>query len=195
MTYELSVDRSHLERALCIFGKQLRKVKASERAILGFDGKYLTIECRHVVAHAQGSGTWPGNAYVSASLINALAVSPFARDRVTVSCDGVNLQFGPVKLGCRWQPVSSQLQDLPGVQDWMRGLAISYLMPRGQVVADGLAREVEEAEQKLAALVNRAAKTLAPLGISVADVEALVVRRLEERYVRRSDESGGPANN
>ena len=49
------------------------------------------------------------------------------------------------------------LLDLPATRDWIQALAIRYTRSRGQIIREGLALEVREAERKLDALVARAA--------------------------------------
>ena len=185
MDYRLAVDRRHVVLALRLFQSRLRRPKGHERAILGFDGNFFTIEARDTMATAQAVGSWPGNASVSVSLLAALLAAPPVEDPVTVTCDGEHVQFGPVKLGCRWQPVSRQLLKLPPAADWIRGLALSYTQPRGVLVQQGLVREVGASKRKLSIIVAKAAKSLAPLGITTEDVQAFVERQLEERYVGR----------
>ncbi len=185
MDYRLAVDRRHVVLALRAFGPRLRRLKGHERAILGFDGSYFTIEARDTFAIARAVGAWPGNANVSASLLVALCAAPPAEDSIVVTRDGEHLQFGPVKLSCHWQPVSRQLLKLPPAADWIRGLALSYTQPRGVLVQQGLVREVEASKRKLSTVVAKAAKSLAPLGITEGDVQAFVERRLEEQYVGR----------
>lgn len=182
MPYELSVDAAHLDRAWRMFGPHIRKVKAYERAILGFDGRYLTIEARNVMTHAQAIGYWPGNASVAASTVAALALAPLPGDRVKVTCDGTSVRFGPVKVGCIWQPISAEALDLASVPDWLRGIAIKFSMSRSAIVRDGLADDVQAAERRLAALVTRAAKTLAPIGITEGELQWFVNACLEHRY-------------
>src|SRR5205809_1137799 len=76
MDYRLAVDRRHVVLALRLFERRLRRLKGNERAILGFDGSYFTIEARDTTAIAQAVGAWPGNANVSASLLVALCAAP-----------------------------------------------------------------------------------------------------------------------
>src|SRR5436309_2527983 len=149
MDYRLAVDRRHVVLALRLFERRLRRLKGHERAILGFDGSYFTIEARDTTAIAQAVGAWPGNANVSASLLVALCAMPPAEDPIIVTCDGERVQFGPVKLSCRWQPVSDQLRELPPAADWVRGLMLSYTRSRGMLVQQGLVKEVEASQRKL----------------------------------------------
>ncbi len=62
------------------------------------------------------------------------------------------------------------LLDLPATRDWIQALAIRYTRSRGQIIREGLALEVREAERKLDALVARAARLPVPLGGPPGDV-------------------------
>ena len=66
--------------------------------------------------------------------------------------------------------------------EWQEALALKYTLPRGRIIAEGRGSEIKAAERRLAAVLRRVAKTLAPMGVSLADVETLVERRLAERY-------------
>jgi hypothetical protein len=114
--------------------------------------------------------------------VYALAKVPPPADPVIVTCDGERLQIGPVKVACKWQPVSSSLLTHPSQPEWLEGIALKYTMPRGRIIAEGRGPEVRAAERRLGAIVRRVAKTLTPTGVTLADLEALVERRLAERY-------------
>ncbi len=185
MQYRLSVDRGHVLQGLRLFKRTRRKTHRPETAIIGFDGRCLTLEAQGTTMFAQAIGAWPGNAHVSAMLVTALAEVPPADDPIIVSFADGYLHFGPLKVGCKWQPVSSALLALPATRDWVQALAISYQRSRGDILADGLTDEVRAAHQQLGKLIQRVAKSLAPLGVTAADIQQLVERRLEERYVHR----------
>jgi hypothetical protein len=68
--YELSVDRGHVLQGLQTF-RVPRKVKPRDRAILGFDGSYLTVEAFDQMFVARATGSLPGNAHVGATLFEA----------------------------------------------------------------------------------------------------------------------------
>ena len=181
MDYRLSVDRAHLVQGLRRLGKAARKQKRV-RAIIGFDGSYLTVEVGNFAFLAQATGAWPGNAEVAPAVVFALAEVPPIEDPVIVTCDGEHLHFGPIKAECKWQPVSTALLMQPRQAEWHEALALKYTLPRGRIIAEGRGAEIRVAERKLAATVRRVAKALAPMGVTVADVELLVDRRLAERY-------------
>jgi len=182
MDYRLSVDRANLIRGLTLVRKTVRRVRRAGQAIIGFDGTYLTVEAGIVTFLAHAIGAWPGNAIVNDSLVHALAAVPPINDPIIVTCDGEQLHFGPLKVACKWQPVSSLLLEVPARREWIESLALKYTLPRGRIIAEGLGSEVAAAERKFTALVRRIAKSLAPMGVTAADIEALVERRMAERY-------------
>lgn len=185
MDYRLSVDRQHVLEGLRRLKTRRRKLARRETAIFGFDGSYLTIESDDTVVLAHAVGAWPGNAYVSPLFVRALAAALPTADPIIATCDGDRLRFGTTAMICKWRPVSDTLLDLPPARDWIQALAIRYTRSRGQIIREGLALEVREAERKLDALVARAAKMLVPLGVPPGDVHDLVERRLETRYGAR----------
>ena len=182
MDYRLSVDRRHVLQGLKLRKKTVRKVQRTDGAILSFDGSFLAVEGNHATFVADAIGAWPGNAIVPATLVDALAAAPPEDDPITVSCDGVYLRFGPLKLACKSQPVSAIVLERAPQPEWIEALALKYALPRARINAEGRGSEVDAAERKLRKLVRRIAKSLGPMGVSLADVEMLVERRLAERY-------------
>ena len=181
MEYQLSVDRNHLLNGL----KRIqipRKIRRSQKAILGFDGRFFSIEALNCVIVASAYGMWPGNACVSAQFVCALALGLPAGDPVNVVCDGEHLRLGTLTISCTWQPVSETLLDVPAAPDWIEALSLKYRASRGRILADRLAPEIAKAERKLAAVISKVAKSLAPLGITEKDIQALIDERLVERY-------------
>jgi len=190
--YELLVDRGHVLQGLQIF-RVPRTVRPRDRAILGFDGAYLTVEAFDQMFVARATGAWSGNARVSATFVAALKQAVPAVDPLVLRCDGERVSIGTMRIDCEWQPVSETLTRAPAVRDWVATLALRYTMPRGRIVTQGLAKEVADAEHKLSQLVVRVAKSLGPLGVTTQDVRSLVEMRLGERYGGRQAE--GAAGN
>ena len=182
MDYRLAVDRQHVLQGLKLVRKTVQRVHKSDRALVGFDGGWLTVEAGAVTFVAQATGAWPGNAIVSATLVRALATVPPTEDPIIVTCDGEHLRFGALKVVCKWQPVSSMVLARSRQPEWFEAIALKYTLPRARIIAEGRGAEVSAAERKLIALVRRVAKSLAPMGVTTADIEALVERRLAERY-------------
>lgn len=179
----LAVDRGHVQYAVKAFAKLVRKVKPAERAEIGFDGVCMTLEARDMRFMARATGEWPGTAIVSAALVHALAAALPPDDPIIVSCHGTELRFGPLKLACKWEPISAvALSRTRAWPEWIEGIMLKYILPRARIAAAGRLDEVRFAEKRLEALIRRVARSLGPLGVTVDDVTTLVERRLAERH-------------
>lgn len=186
MAYDLAVDRRELVNGLRRFIRT--EVWPSQKAVVGFDGRFFSIRAanRVIVAHAQG--TWPGLAYVRANVIIAMALAPPTGEPVRIWCDGKRVRFGSFVVMCAWQPISATLLSLPAAPDWIEALSREYRTGRGQTVVDGAkVGRLVKSEQQLARLVSRAAKPLAALGVTEEDIRSLIERRLAQRHVRPTD--------
>ena len=181
MTYELSVNGNDLRNGLVHF-KTRRKIKSHEKAVLAFDGRYLSIEALDKVLVAGADGIWPGIAYVTAGVVVAFASAPPAGDSVMLSCDGERVRLGSLTVGCKWQPVSHTLMRIDAVPDWIEALSLKYRAHRSEMVSGKHRAAISEAETKLTKLIGQVAKKLAPVGITEDDLRRLVEQRLVERY-------------
>ena len=180
MGYGLAVDRRELISGLRRFIRA--EVWPSQKAVIGFDGRFFSIKAANRVIVAHANGTWPGLAYVRPNAIVAMALAPPEGEPVQVSCDGKRLKFGSFTVMCAWQPVSVTLLSLPGAPDWLEALSREYRASRTQSLLDGSSDyRVIKSEQQLARLVSRAAKPLAALGITENDIRSLIEKRLALR--------------
>jgi hypothetical protein len=186
MEYQLQVDRYHLLDGLQKFRTRRRRFRASEKALFAFDGRFLSIEALDVVVVAQANGVWPGVASVGVQFVVALArVPPTGEGTIEIACRDNHLKVGSLTVGCEWQPVSHSLLKLPAAPDWIEALSLKYRGTRGQILAGGHNFSIERAERKLHKVVARAAKLLAPLGVTQQDLRVLVDDRLAKRYAVR----------
>lgn len=184
MTYQLAVNRHDLLHGLQHFKPKRKKIKvlASRKAVLGFDGRFFSIEALDRIVAAHAEGTWPGLAYISANALLALAIAPPDGDPVIVRCDGQRLSVGSWNVTCEWQPASQSLLKLPAAPDWIEALSLKYRAARGHIWAGGYDKDIANAEKQLTKLIARVAKPLSPLGITERDIRSLVEARLAERY-------------
>lgn len=148
MQYELRVNQNDLLEGLKRFAprnsrelrklqKTLAKVRGKPMALLGFDGKFFSIEALDRVIAAKAEGKWPGLACVSANLVVALATAPPAGDPVIVTCDKEHLRFASLTVGCTWQSVAHTLLQLPAAPDWVEALSLKYRSTRAQILLGG----------------------------------------------------------
>jgi hypothetical protein len=92
-----------------------------------------------------------------ADIVPAARTSRRAGDPLVVHCDGARVWIGSMKIDCQWQPVSQSLMKIPAARDWIAALALRYFLPPGRIATEGLTKEVENTERKLARLVARVA--------------------------------------
>lgn len=189
MTYQLSVNGDDLRNGLGHF-KTRRKIKPSERAILAFDGSYLSIEALDKVLVAGADGVWPGIAYVTANMVVAFASAPPTDERIVLGCDGKRVRFGSLTVGCEWQPVSRELMRATAIPDWVEALSLKYRAHRSVMITGRNKAAVAEAESKLTKLLELVSKKLAPVGVTAEDLRQLVEKRLAERYAGQQPSKG-----
>jgi hypothetical protein len=186
VSYELVVDGGHLRQGLRWFEK-VRKIRATEKALISFDRTFMLVEALDRGFVARASGEWPGTAKVNATLVAALAKAPPAAEDVRVAYADGKLRIGSLSVACEWQPVSVSMMNIRAAPDWVEALAMKYRLPRGRIVAEGLAERVEDAERQMDRLIVRCAKSLAPLHVSEADLRELVEKRLIAHLRREPD--------
>lgn len=177
------VERYDLIHGLQQF-KIRRRIRPTEKAILGFDGRFFSIEALERVMVSNATGVWPGLAYISAASIVALARIPPIGDPVKVICNGGRVQIGTLSTGCTWTPVSRTLARLPAAPDWIQALSLKYRATRAEIINEDMQVEIQEAERKLALLIAQIAKRMAPLGVTETetDLRKLAEARLAERF-------------
>jgi len=146
--------------------------------LLGFDGKFFSIEALDRVITAKAEGKWPGLASVSANLIVALAIAPPAGDSIIVTCHKEHLRIASMTMGCTWQSVAHTLLKLPAASDWIEALSLKYRSTRAQILNGGYQRDIQNAERKLDKLIIKVAESLASLGVSEQDIRLLIETRL-----------------
>jgi hypothetical protein len=178
MQYELTVDRRELVNGLRRFIR--KEVWPSQKAVIGFDGRFFSIKAsnRAIVAHAEG--TWPGLAYVRSNAIIALALAPPDAEPLRICCDGKRITFGTYAIFCAWQPISSTLLSLPATPDWVEALSRGYRSSsaRNRTCEPTQGKITTKSEQQLARLVAQAVKALYELGITEQDIRSLLDKRL-----------------
>ncbi|MGC2519347.1 MAG: hypothetical protein WA373_09625 [Burkholderiales bacterium] len=179
MEYRLSVGLKEFRLALGRF-KTRKKVRVRERAMLGFDGSFLSIEAIGLVAAMHAEGQWPGVAVIPAEYITTLARVPPKLDPVVLTCDGARVKIETISFPCTWQPVSNILLEMDGAPEWVQALLLKYRRTRGEILANKLQPKIDDAERQLEKLLRRTAKHLAPLGVTIDDLRKLIELRLQK---------------
>jgi len=192
--YQLVVDGGHLRQGLRWYEKT-RKIRAADKALISFDRSFMQVEALDYAFVARADGAWPGTAKVSATVLAALAKAPPTSEDVQVSFGDGKLRIGRLAVTCTWEPVSGVILGAPAASDWIAALSLKYRIPRPQIVLDGLAPKVADAERQLGKLVARCAKSLAPLHVTEADLHEMIERRLiEHAQVNRGPDEAARQN-
>src|SRR5690242_8838951 len=123
--FELAADRAHVLAGLRTL-RLPRNVRAGNRAVVSFDGRCAFFEAFGQSFWAAASGAWPGNAYVNASLVAALARVPPTGDPLIIRCNRALLTIGATTVGCQWRPVSDMLMRAPAARDWLVSLSLPH---------------------------------------------------------------------
>ncbi len=181
MDYELLVDGQHLREGAKIF-KLRRKVRASDKATVGFADGNAVIGALERGFVARATGLWPGVAETSAAIWVALGKCPPTGDEIHICYSEGRLKIGNITIHATWLPISATLLAAPAAPDWVSALGLKHRVPPPEAVALGYTGQIAEAERKLSLLLARTAKSLSALGITEEDLHALVRRRLTERW-------------
>ena len=169
--------------------KPFLKTKAPRR---GESGEFmLTLEKGHLVFRyggvettAAAEGNWPGAAYVFRMNILQIAKVPPIKDPVVVEVTGERIKIEGFSTDCRWTPADTvsppPFKNEPPAPKNVKDTTFPTLVSMGldyspdKVASLGLTVQVNAAKRKKDQLVEEAAKILAPLGITAADLQMLV---------------------
>ena len=189
MVCRLAVHRGHLLEGFRALqptrkpSKRALRENLRAKALLAFDGRFLSIEAfeRTIVAGAEGD--WPGLATISGNALLALVMAPPGGDPLIFEYAEGRLKVGTWAVSCEWQPISHKLLDLPAAPDWVETLALKFYATRAQILAGGYDPQIRLAERQLDKLVKRTVKGLSAFGVTEQDIRSLIETRLAQRYV------------
>lgn len=174
----LQVSRAEFVAATKPFSKKRAKL---DRALLAYDGTFLSIESGEITAVMHATGEWHGQATFSPSILRALATVPPAQDPITIFYADGHLLIGSMTIACDWRRESqSMIEDIenPSLLDL---IAMERTMSRGELAGTELGKRIRSAQQKMERRLKNAAVQLEELGITENDLRALVEQRLSAR--------------
>lgn len=174
----LQVSRAEFVSATKPFAAKRAKL---DRALLAYDGTFLSIESGEIAAVMRSSGEWHGQATFSPTILRALATVPPAQDPITISYADGHLLIGSMAIACDWRRESqSMIEDIenPTLLDL---IAMGRTMSRGELAGTELGKRIRSAQQKMERRLKNAAAQLDEMEINENDLRALVERRLSTR--------------
>lgn len=162
-----------LRRLIQVIGR-----RRAPEAILSFDVNRLLVHVGGAEFSVPASGHWSGEARVAVPGLRALARVPPRFDPVEIRFARGQLRIENFSMACRWQLPGTAILEVPVDRSLATTLRLMQQHGPDDLEQSGLARLVAEAVREKQRRIAAAARQLAPLGVSPADVAALVATRL-----------------
>lgn len=166
--------------------KRAIKVFARKRLVLGpsllaYENGFLSIESGEVAAVMRADGSWHGRATFSGEVLRAIATVPPGQDPLPIAYADGHLLIGSITVACFWHSASQAfIYDLenPSLIDL---LALGRTLPRSEMKGSELGKRVKGAMGLAEQRIRKAAGQLTDLGVSEAEIRALVEVRIAAR--------------
>lgn len=193
MKNELSVPLLEFKRAMSRFReygrikpirKGRKKPALSPEALIAFSDGFLSFEVGELVVAVRAEGEWHGRASISAQLLGVLALAPPIEDPVAIIFDGDRLQISTVTMRCDWDQDGAHLIQRVENPDIIDLLALDRTVPRSEFHGTDLGKRITQAKRAAGGAVTRAAKLLAKLGITEAELWDMVEIQVKERMTQ-----------
>ena len=149
--------------------------------LLSFENGFLFIESGDITKVTRADGEWHGRATFSPEILRALATVPPSQDPIPISYADGHLLIGSMTVMCDWTRVSKPLvQDLVnlGLVDM---LALARTMSRHEIIGTPLGRKTRGAVEKAERRIKNAARQLADLEVTEAEIRNFVEARIAMR--------------
>ncbi|MBL8448765.1 MAG: hypothetical protein JNM32_02455 [Dechloromonas sp.] len=171
-----------------------RKRLGLGQALLAYEAGCLSIQCGEATAIMPARGAWHGRATFSPEALRALAAVPPAVDPIPIAYADGHLLIGGMTIACHWEAASSALVLDLDKPDLLGLLALARTMPRVEDQGSELGKRVRAAKSTVARQARKAAAALAELGVTDADIQAVVDARITARLMGKANPSGGGGN-
>jgi hypothetical protein len=182
------MDSNHLQVNLAEFMSAimlLKKIKPSKaKALLAFDGRYLSVEVGSVSTAMVAHGEWHGRARFASNLVQAMMKFPPVTDPINITYQNNELLFAGVKIPCEWELVSKSYIDALENPTLLDLLSIERTVDRHEMGLNELWEKCNSALKEKERLISSAANQLAVLGITSDQIAELVDKSINERIKR-----------
>lgn len=188
MSPQLKIDVADFSAGLKPFQSRKRMFGT---VLLAFEGGFLSLETDAIKTVMRASGQWHGRARFSAEILRALALVPPTGNPVIMSYAQGHLLIGNMTIACTWIDVRKESIAIdveaacsPGIIDV---LAMDRTARRVDANRAEMRQQIRSAKEKMARRIKNAVEQLSDLGISEAEIRALV----ESKIVARIESEGG----
>lgn len=174
----LEVERIALIDELQRMAKVIGRRRNVGEAMLMHDVNRLVIRVAGVEFAIPAVGEWDGEARVAASFLRALAKVPPSQDPVVVHVQAGRLRIASSSMACQWQPPNTATIEVPLNQDLRARLRLAFEHSEADLRRSGIAPLIADAREEMERRIDAAARQLAPLGVSPADLRTLAIARM-----------------
>lgn len=167
--------------------QELRRIKkvlgraSSGDALIRFSEGILRVRAAGAEFAIPAQGQWPGEVWVAASWLRALARVPPAGDPLVLHVAKNRIKIGGSSMECHFRAPGASSVEVSVGPDLPTLLRLGLLHGEKELANAGLLSSVLGARKELERRIAQAAKILAPYGVSDADVRILVIGKLEPR--------------
>lgn len=173
-TYELTVDGRELTDAMRLLVRSKRS--AGKEMTLTFADERVA-EISGAAVGVAAKGTWPGTVTLTRNATSSLARVGKEKNVLTVTPDE-RLKVGGTSFRCRRAPLRSVSIDLPLDPTLTQLLRLRGAHADEDLLAAGLLERVEQAQKKLADMIQSAALRLKEVGDFREPIDQIVRRRV-----------------
>lgn len=174
---QLAVDRAEFIDGLSLLSWQAKRARA-DQAIVCFEQGCIVIRIGGSAVSAHATGNWPGEARISAAFLGMVRRIPPEKDPVPIRVEGERLFIGATSIACVWQQRGGARASIPIGASLLDILRIGVGHSDEVLEASGIRARVETARALRQELIEKAAETLRPLGITAHDLSTLVDDRV-----------------
>lgn len=167
----LTIEPAEFKAALKPFAR--KGVKLGQ-VVVAFEGGFLSVESGDIVCVMRASGSWYGRALFKPSVLQALAKVPPVTNPIPLAYADGHLLLAGLTIPCEWQSTAKALvSDLlnPSLPEL---LALARTMPRAEIRATELGKQVAGALAASERRIKNAAKQLQEFGVTEAEIRELV---------------------
>ena len=153
-----------------------------DSAMLAFENGFLSIEAGERLVTLRAQGEWHGRARFSSNMLKALARFPPTANTIVITYDSGKLRIGSTVIACEWELVSKAFIKDATKPSKLDLLAMDRSSPRSEVLGSDLSKRIDQAHNRLAEKIKKAAELLKDAEISEEDLWHLVERQIQRRF-------------
>jgi hypothetical protein len=159
-----------------------------EQALLSFDGDLFYIDVTGGSVAVPAKGEWPDQVRVSAKLLFNLAKVPPRGDPVRILRERNHLKIEPMTLYCDVQEAWKSKIQLPLDPKPADILDLERQYTFEDIMAAGLTTVLKAAQEDRKKLLKKALTALAPLGVTMEDLDLALGHALQRRLGEKKPE-------